>query len=184
MLICKLLFNAMIFLSSYWSNDTPIFPNYYLLTSAQFLHVPFIICVFDKFSHAALSDFYILRKSCNCYFTAENLLKSVFLLPKSLLVKGLCIRMSSIIIELSRQIDFFEPSFPSRPCCQRTIQSNLSSSTSSQFVQLGLITAPLKIKTLLPSFTFVLVEVCRQLVSTISDGPNITIAKHAKFELF
>ena len=37
---------------------------------------------------------------------------------------------------------------------------------------------------LLPSFTFVLVEVCRQLVSTISDGPNITIAKHAKFELF
>lgn len=79
------------------------------------------LCIWQLFTCS--SDFYIFRKSCNCYFTAENIMKSVscflHLFPKPILAKGLCIRMSSIIIELSRQIDFFEPIFPARPCSVR-----------------------------------------------------------------
>ena len=39
------------------------------------MEVPFIICVFDNFLHVALSDFYIVRKSWNCNFTAQNRMK-------------------------------------------------------------------------------------------------------------
>ena len=133
MLICKLLFTAMTFLSSYWlvkalcqpfgkavcqtinlwSNDLPIFLNYSLLS---FCMCPLSFVYLTTFTCS--SDFYIFRKSCNCYFTAENIMKSVscflHLFPKPILAKGLCIRMSSIIIELSRQIDFFKPFFSSK----------------------------------------------------------------------
>ena len=46
-------------------------PTFYNVCCAYFLPVPFIICLFQKFSHVVLT--FTFRKSCNCY--SPNVLK-------------------------------------------------------------------------------------------------------------
>ena len=111
------------------------------------------LCIWQLFTFS--SDFYILRKSCNCYFTAENIMKkNVFLLCAILSENTPGERFVNVV----NYYWTFEANWLLRAhfSCKATVllasdknQSDPSNSTStSSQMQLVLFTAPLKIKIL------------------------------------
>ena len=149
--------------------------------------IPYHLCICQLFTCS--SDFYILRKSCNCYFTAEKKNVSLLCALLSETTPGeWFVHQNVVNYYWTFEANWLlQADLSSKVVLLASYSKQYSSTLSSQFVQSGLFTAPpLKIK-ILGHFLLLFAWIAPtswQLVSTILDEPNIKSCNKVKISNF